>query len=76
MAVLGEHDRQVTSSSGEDQELVNVTVVACDGAGTIVGGDVTFMDRPPAGGTVQFESTLWNVESLAGDVTFEACASL
>lgn len=66
----------VTSTFVEDQELVTVAVIARDGAGKIVGADFTFIDRLPAGGTAQFESTLWNIESLPGDVTFEAFASL
>lgn len=67
---------KVTSSFGEDQDLVKVAVIARDGAGTIVGSDFTFIDRLPAGGTAQFESSLWNVEDLPGDVTFEAFPTL
>ncbi|KZE95364.1 hypothetical protein AVP42_00340 [Agromyces sp. NDB4Y10] len=67
---------KVTSSFGEDQELVQVTVVARDAAGKIVGGDFTFIDRLPAGGTAQFDSSLWSVENLPADVTFEAFATL
>lgn len=67
---------KVTSTFVEDQELVTVAVIARDSAGRIVGADFTFIDRLPAGGTAQFESTLWNIESLPGDVTFEAFASL
>lgn len=66
----------VSSTFGEDQELVTVAVIARDGSGKIVGGDFTFIDRLPAGGTAQFESSFWNVETLPGDVTFEAFASL
>lgn len=67
---------KVTSSFGEDQELVKVTVVARDASGKIVGGDFTFIDRLPAGGTAQFDSSLWSVENLPADVTFEAFATL
>ncbi|MGR0319435.1 NINE protein [Agromyces sp. ZXT2-3] len=67
---------KVTSTFVEDQEFVTVSVIARDAAGTIVGGDFTFIERLPAGGTAQFESSLWNVDSLPGDVTFEAFASL
>lgn len=67
---------KVTSTFSEDQDLVTVSVIARDAAGTIVGGDFTFIDRLPAGGTAQFESSFWNVENLPGDVRFEAFASL
>lgn len=67
---------KVTSTFSEDQDLVTVSVIARDAAGTIVGGDFTFIDRLPAGGTAQFESSLWNVENLPRDVRFEAFASL
>ncbi len=67
---------KVTSTFSEDQDLVTVSVIARDAAGKIVGGDFTFIDRLPAGGTAQFESSLWNVENLPGDVRFEAFASL
>ena len=67
---------KVTSTFSEDQELVTVAVIARDGAGQIVGSDYTFIDRLPAGGTAQFESSFWSVENLPGDVTFEAFASL
>lgn len=67
---------KVTSSFSEDQEFVTVSVIARDSAGKIVGSDMAFIDRLPAGGTAQFESSLWNVENLPGDVTFEAFASL
>ena len=67
---------KVTSAFSEDQELVKVSVIARDAAGTIVGSDFTFIDRLPAGGTAQFESSLWNIENLPGDVRFEAFASL
>ncbi|MEV1131844.1 NINE protein [Agromyces sp. NPDC049794] len=67
---------KVTSTFSEDQELVTVAVIARDAAGTIVGGDFTFIDRLPAGGTAQFESSLWNVENLPEGGTFEAFASL
>jgi TM2 domain-containing membrane protein YozV len=67
---------KVTSSFVEDQEFVTVSVIARDAAGKIVGSDFTFIERLPAGGTAQFESSLWNVDSLPGDVTFEAFASL
>lgn len=67
---------KVTSTFSEDQDLVKVSVLARDAAGTIVGSDFAFIDRLPAGGTAQFESSLWNVENLPGDVRFEASASL
>lgn len=67
---------QVTSSFVEDQEFVTVAVIARDGSGTIVGSDFTFIDRLPAGGTAQFESSLWDIDTLPTDVTFEAFASL
>lgn len=67
---------KVTSTFSEDQDLVKVSVLARDAAGTIVGSDYTFIDRLPAGGTAQFESSFWNVANLPGDVRFEASASL
>ncbi|MFF2371648.1 NINE protein [Agromyces sp. NPDC058110] len=67
---------KVTSAFSEDQDLVKVSVIARDAAGTIVGSDFTFIDRLPAGGTAQFESPLWKAESLPGGVTFEAYAGL
>lgn len=67
---------KVSSTFSEDQDLVTVSVIARDAAGAIVGSDFTFIDRLPAGGTAQFESSLWNIENLPGDVTFEAYASL
>ncbi|WP_211195970.1 NINE protein [Agromyces sp. H66] len=67
---------KVTSTFDEDQELVTVAVIARDAAGTIVGSDFAFIDRLPAGGTAQFESSFWNVENLPEGVTFEAFASL
>lgn len=67
---------KVTSTFSEDQDLVKISVIARDAAGTIVGSDFTFIDRLPASGTAQFESSFWNVGSLPGDVRFEAFASL
>lgn len=67
---------KVTSSFSEDQEFVTVSVIARDAAGKIVGSEMAFIERLPAGGTAQFESSLWNVENLPGDVMFEAFASL
>ncbi len=67
---------KVTSTFGEDQDFVTVAVIARDASGKIVGSDMAFIERLPAGGTAQFESSLWNVENLPGDVTFEAFASL
>ena len=67
---------KVTSAFAEDQEYVTVSLIARDSSGAIVGSDFAFIERLPAGGTAQFESSLWDVDSLPGDVTFEAFAML
>lgn len=67
---------KVTSDFSEDQELVSVTIIARDGSGAIIGADYTFIDRVPAGGAAQFESSFWKADTLPGDVTFEAFAAL
>ncbi|MBM7829362.1 hypothetical protein JOE59_000067 [Agromyces cerinus] len=67
---------KVTSAFSKDQELVKVSVIARDAAGTIVGSDYTFIDRLPAGGTAQFESSLWNLDGVPAGAVFEASATL
>ncbi|WP_233437871.1 NINE protein [Agromyces laixinhei] len=67
---------QVSSAFSEDQELVEVAVIARDSAGTIVGSGFAFIDRLPAGGTAQFESSFWDLETLPAGLTFEAYAML
>lgn len=64
----------VTSTFGDDQEFVQVTVVARNSAGQIVGADTGYIERLPTGGTAQFEVQFF--DPLPGDTTYEAYASL
>lgn len=63
----------VVSSFSEDQEYVKVYVISRDAAGTITGGESTYIDRLPAGGTAQFTANLGQGED---GHTFEAYAIL
>jgi hypothetical protein len=64
----------VTSTFSDDQELVQVVVVARNAAGTIIGADAGYIDRLPTGGTAQFEVRFF--DPLPGDTTYEAYAIL
>ncbi|WP_226533611.1 FxLYD domain-containing protein [Microbacterium paraoxydans] len=64
----------VASTFGEDQEFVQVVVIARNAAGAIIGADVGYVERLPAGGTAQFEVLFF--DALPGDTTFEAYAGL
>ena len=65
----------VSGDFEEDQELVQITVVARDTSGQIIGGAWTYVDRLPSDGTkVQFEATFW--DPLPEGTVFEAFASL
>lgn len=65
---------KVTSAFGEDQELVQVVVVARDGAGKIIAAESGYIDRLPSGGTAQFEVTFF--DPLPGGTKYEAYAVL
>lgn len=52
---------KLVSAFSEDQDLVSIDLIARDGAGTIVGVDSTYTDRVPAGGTVAWETSFWEV---------------
>ncbi|UOE42891.1 hypothetical protein [Agromyces larvae] len=56
---------QITSTFAEDQDFVQIDLVARDGAGTIVGVNSTYLDRLPAGGTAQFEQGFWKIPAGA-----------
>lgn len=60
----------VTSDFSEEQELVNVTVVARDPAGTILDADRTYIDRLPVDGKTQFSVNFF--DPLPADTTYEA----
>ncbi|QIG39883.1 SirB2 family protein [Microbacterium sp. 4R-513] len=80
--VAATSDEYSTSVSGtiagtfqDEQELVQVIVVARAADGSIIGGQQTYVERLPADGTkVQFEATFF--DPLPADATFEAYASL
>ncbi|BDV32001.1 FxLYD domain-containing protein [Microbacterium terricola] len=63
----------VSSTLGEDQELVSVEIIARDDSGTMVGSTTAFIDRLPTEGAAQFEGLFLD---LPADVTFEATAVL
>lgn len=65
----------VASEFAKDQELVEVVVVARDSSGEILGGEMTFIDRLPAGGKAQFSATFFS-EDIPKDAAFEVYASL
>lgn len=59
----------------EEQEYVEVVVVARNSAGQIIGSEFTYVERLPADGTkVQFEATFFDV--LPADTIYEAYAAL
>lgn len=60
----------VSSTFGEDQEFVQVIVVARDAAGAIIGADRGYIERLPTGGTAQFEVRF--SDPLPGDTKYEA----
>lgn len=64
----------LTSAFQEDQELVEVTVVATAPDGTILGGQMTFVDRLPAGGQARFEALF--TSPLPADTTYTAFPNL
>jgi hypothetical protein len=64
----------VTSTFAEDQELVQVVVIARNGAGAIGAAESGYIDRLPSGGTAQFEVRFF--DPLPGDTTYEAYAVL
>src|SRR5690606_10589555 len=65
---------KVTSSFADDQEFVEVVVVARNPEGTIIGADWSYVDRLPAGGTAQFEARF--SDPLPDGTTYEAYAVL
>ncbi|MEV7632925.1 hypothetical protein AB0N64_11005 [Microbacterium sp. NPDC089318] len=65
---------KVTSSFSDDQELVEIVVVARDGAGKIIGADAGYVERLPSGGTAQFEVTFF--DPLPSGTKYEAYAAL
>ncbi|MFP1602973.1 hypothetical protein ACLD0U_09825 [Microbacterium sp. 2216-1] len=65
---------KVTSSFSDDQEFVQIVVVARDGSGKIIGGETGYIDRLPAGGAAQFEVTFF--DPLPADTKYEAYAAL
>ncbi|MFH8249212.1 hypothetical protein ACH3VR_02435 [Microbacterium sp. B2969] len=65
----------VAGTFQDEQELVNIVVVARAADGTIIGGQQTYVDRLPSDGTkVQFEVTFFT--PLPADTKYEAYASL
>lgn len=50
----------LTSAFAEDQELVTVVVVATAPDGTVLGADLTYVDRLPAGGQARFEAMFFS----------------
>lgn len=64
----------VTSTFADDQELVEVVVIARNAAGAIIGAEAGYIDRLPTGGTAQFEVRFF--DPLPGDTTYEAYAVL
>jgi len=65
---------KVTSSFGEDQELVEIVVVARDASGKIIAADASYVDRLPTGGTAQFEVRF--LDPLPSGTKYEAYANL
>ena len=65
----------VSGDFAEDLELVQITVVARDPSGQIIGGAWTYVDELPSAGTaVPFEAIFW--DPLPEGTVFEAYASL
>ncbi|WP_160150832.1 hypothetical protein [Microbacterium timonense] len=65
----------VSGDFEDEQELVNIVVIARDAAGAIIGAESTYVDRLPSDGSkVQFEATF--LDPLPADATFEAYPSL
>ncbi|WP_210481103.1 FxLYD domain-containing protein [Naasia sp. SYSU D00948] len=60
----------ITSNFSEEQEYVTVVVVARGADGSIVGGESTYVERLPSGGTARFEASFFG--SLPEGATFEA----
>lgn len=60
----------LTSAFVQDQELVTVVVVATAPDGTVLGGQLTYVDRLPAGGQARFEALF--TEPLPAGTTYAA----
>lgn len=65
----------LTSDFVEDQEDVQITIVAFDKKGNAVSESTTYVDRLPAGGTARVEQDMYDLDSTKG-LTFKAWASL
>lgn len=64
----------VSSTFGEDQEFVQVVVIARNASGAIIGADIGYVERLPGEGSAQFEVLFF--DPLPGDTTYEAYAGL
>lgn len=65
----------LTATFAEEQELVNVVVVASNPAGAIIGAEMTYVERMPADGTpVRFEARFF--DPLPADTVYTAYARL
>lgn len=64
----------VTGTFAKEQERVQVTVIAKDAAGKVIGGDRTYVERLPVDGRVQFSVEF--LDPLPPDTTYAAYASL
>jgi len=65
---------KVSSSFSDDQDLVQVIVVARDSSGKIIGAEAGYVERLPTGGTAQFEVTFF--DPLPAGTKYEAYAAL
>jgi hypothetical protein len=64
----------LSGTFSEEQESVEVVVVARDADGTIVNGGFTYVDRLPVDGKARFEVSFY--ETMPDGTTYEAFASL
>jgi hypothetical protein len=64
----------VSATFENEQELVEIVVIARDAAGAVIGAEWAYIDRLPVGGTVQFETRF--LDPLPADTVYEAYAAL
>jgi hypothetical protein len=64
----------ISGTFAEEQTLVEVTVVARNAAGEIIGADFTYVDRLPVDGKVRFEVSFL-LDVLPADATYEVYAT-
>ncbi|MFC5338916.1 DUF4190 domain-containing protein [Leucobacter denitrificans] len=65
---------KVTSTFAEEQELIEVVVIARDAAGSIIASGSNYVERIPSEGSAQFEVMF--SDPLPADTTYEAYAAV